>query len=112
MRVGISLTCQLLSDALETAGHTADCVMTKREAVYLLAPRSHELAICNVILPDGSGRDVATSAMKLGIKTLLVTGNPDAMQVMTMAGVPYLEKPFRLRDLTRLIEDQLSSRSS
>jgi DNA-binding NtrC family response regulator len=50
--------------------------------------------------------------MKLGITTLLVTGNPDAMQVMTMAGVPYLEKPFRLRDLTRLIEDQLSSRSS
>jgi DNA-binding NtrC family response regulator len=50
--------------------------------------------------------------MKLGIKTLLVTENPDAMQVMTMASVPYLEKPFRLRDLTRLIEDQLSSRSS
>ena len=49
---------------------------------------------------------------KLRLKTLLVTGNPDAMQVMTMAGVPYLEKPFRLRDLTRLIEDQLSSRSS
>ena len=100
---------RLLQDVIAAAGHTADCVMTKQEAVYLLAPRSHELAICNVILPDGSGRDVATSAMKLGIKTVLVSGNPDAMEAMSVAGTPYLAKPFRLRDLTRLIEDQLSS---
>jgi DNA-binding response OmpR family regulator len=100
---------QLLKYVIEAAGHTADCVVTKQEAVFLLAPRSHELAICNVILPDGSGRDVATSAMKLGIKTVLVSGNPDAMEAMSVAGTPYLAKPFRLRDLTRLIEDQLSS---
>jgi hypothetical protein len=37
--------------------------------------------------------------MKLGITTLLVTGNPDAMQVMTMAGVPYLEKPLPVKRL-------------
>jgi DNA-binding response OmpR family regulator len=100
---------QLLLAVIETAGHTADCVMTKQQAVYLLAPRSHELAICNVILPDGSGRDVATSAMKLGMKILLVSGNPDAMEAMNIAGIPYLAKPFRLRDFTRLIEDRLSS---
>jgi DNA-binding response OmpR family regulator len=29
---------QLLQDVIEAAGHTADCVMTKQEAVYLLAP--------------------------------------------------------------------------
>jgi DNA-binding response OmpR family regulator len=45
---------QLLQAVIEAAGHTADCVMTKREAVYLLAPRSHELAICNVILPEAA----------------------------------------------------------
>jgi DNA-binding response OmpR family regulator len=77
---------QLLQYVIEAAGHTADCVVTKQEAVYLLAPRSHELAICNVILPDGSGRDVATSAMKLGIKTVLVSGNPDAMEAMSGRG--------------------------
>ena len=52
---------------------------------------------------------MATSAMKLGIKTVLVSGNPDAMEAMSVTGTPYLAKPFRLRDLTRLIEDQLSS---
>jgi DNA-binding NtrC family response regulator len=47
--------------------------------------------------------------MKLGIKTVLVSGNPDAMEAMSVVGIPYLAKPFRLRDLTTLIEDQLSS---
>jgi hypothetical protein len=47
--------------------------------------------------------------MKLRIKTVLVSGNPDAMEAMSVAGTPYLPKPFPLRDLTRLIEDQLSS---
>jgi CheY-like chemotaxis protein len=30
---------QLLQDVIAAAGHTADCVMTKQEAVYLLAPQ-------------------------------------------------------------------------
>jgi two-component system OmpR family response regulator len=100
---------QLLQDVIAAAGHTADYVMTKEEADYLLAPHSHKLAICNVVLPDGSGRDVASSAMEVGIKTVLVSGNPDAMEAMSVAGIPYLAKPFRLGDLTRLIEEQLSS---
>jgi hypothetical protein len=61
-------------------------------AVCLLAPSPYELAICNVLLPDGNGRDVASWAMKLGIKNVIVTGNPDAMQAMTLAAIPYLAK--------------------
>ena len=97
----------ILCDAIETLGYTADCVKTKREAEALLAPGSHSLAICNVLLPDGRGYDVADKASALGITALLMTGHPSEMQAMTVAGIAHLQKPFRLQDLERALHDHL-----
>ena len=45
-----------------------------------------------------------------GTRTLLITGHPDAMQVMESRGLPYLAKPFRIRELIGALERVLPSR--
>jgi two-component system, NtrC family, response regulator AtoC len=97
----------ILCDAIKAAGYTADCVKTKREAEALLAPGSHSLAICNVLLPDGLGYDVADKATALGITALLMTGHPSEMQAMAVAGVAHLQKPIRLQDFEKVLHDYL-----
>lgn len=98
-----------LGEAIRLAGHDVECVATKREAEDRLSPGSHELIICNVKLPDGSGDELAVKAGGLGMKTVLTTGHPDAIEAMTTAGTVYLQKPFRLEDLCKLIDDHLGA---
>lgn len=98
-----------LGEAIQVAGHAVDCVATKREAEHQLSVGSHDLVICNVKLPDGSGHELAEKATRLGIKTVIMTGHPDEIEAMTTAGIIYLQKPFRLTELGKLIDDHLGA---
>jgi DNA-binding NtrC family response regulator len=98
-----------LGEAIQLAGHTVQCVATKREAEDLLSPGSHELLICNVKLPDGSGHELAAKAASLGMKSVMMTGHPDEIEAMTTAGIIYLQKPFRLDQLSKIINDYLGA---
>ncbi|MBV8167961.1 MAG: hypothetical protein JO021_14290 [Alphaproteobacteria bacterium] len=95
---------RFLCDAIHHAGHEAECVGTKAEAEAALAPASHDLVLSNVLLPDGSGHDVAAKATELGIRTVLLTGHPDEALALEIAEVTHLRKPFRLTELTGMIE--------
>lgn len=68
----------LLAEAAEQIGHTVDCASTKTDSEALLEGASPDLAVCNVVLPDGSGYDVAAMALSFGIKSVLITGHQDA----------------------------------
>jgi FixJ family two-component response regulator len=63
---------------------------------------------CNVGLPDGSGRDIAALARAAGIKIVLTSGHPDALQALNAARVEHLAKPFRIPTLIEMIERQLA----
>jgi len=67
------LVRRFLCEAIRQAGHDAECVGSKAEADKALAPGSHDLVFSDVLLPDGSGHDVAAKAESIGIKTVLVT---------------------------------------
>ena len=103
------LVRRFLCDSLQHAGHEAECVGTKAEADAALAPGSHDLVLSNVLLPDGTGHDVAAKAARLGIKAVLLTGHPDEAQALEIAEAIYLRKPFRVSDLTGLIERVLGA---
>ena len=97
----------LVCEAIEIAGHTTDCVETKAAAEALLGRDSHALVVSDVLLPDGSGYDVAAKAATLGIRTILMSGRPSAQDAVCTVAVAYLEKPFRIGELYELIEQHL-----
>lgn len=88
-----------------------DSVKSKQEALALLAPGSHSLAICNVLLPDGRGTDVVDKANQLGIRAILITGHPREIQALTVRRIAHLTKPFSLEQLENAIEASLSPES-
>src|SRR5271163_1553984 len=60
----------LLREILEGAGHSIDCARTFAEAEARLASR-YDLLICDVILPGGSGYQIAKKGEATGVRALL-----------------------------------------
>ncbi len=87
-----------LRDLLRQEGHRADCVSTKAAAEAALQGSRYDLVIADVRLPDGSGHDIVALASASGVGTLLMSGHPDEITVLTVSGVDHLTKPFRVRD--------------
>jgi DNA-binding response OmpR family regulator len=98
-----------LCDAIEQAGHEAHCVKTKGDAEAALRPRSYDLTVCDVRLPDGSGHELASRAADFGIKTMLITGDPIEAGALASAGVPHLRKPFRMKDFVEQVKASLQA---
>ena len=99
---------RFLCDAIEQAGHEADCVKTRREAELALSSRHYDLLISDLRLPDGSGHDLATTAVDRGTKIMLITGHPDEVTVLSDQQVAQLEKPFSLDEFITLLESTLA----
>lgn len=101
------LVHRLLCDAIIEAGHQADCMTTRAEALAALAPGSHHLAIVDVALPDGSGYDVARRANELGMTVILMSGEKDQVTSLSTSSVQFLAKPFDINEFLRLIADKV-----
>src|SRR5689334_9413431 len=68
---------ELLGGVLDDAGYDVDRAASFTEGEAKLAAGSYDLV-----------------ADAKGIRTLLVTGDPDQMQVLELRQQPYLQKPF------------------
>jgi two-component system, OmpR family, response regulator len=85
---------QQLVRLLESAGHRAAAVATISEAAGILQTQVPDLLATDVVLTDGSSTSLTQQAAALGVKTLMMTGNPDRIIEFDGAGQPYLSKPF------------------
>jgi two-component system, OmpR family, response regulator len=85
---------QQLARLLESAGHRAAAVATISEAAGILQAQVPDLLATDVVLIDGSSTSLTQQAAALGVKTLMMTGNPDRIIEFDGAGQPYLSKPF------------------
>jgi len=86
--------CQQLVRLLEQAGHRAVAVATVSEATDILQADIPDLLATDVVLTDGSSARLVKQAEAAGVKTLMMTGNPDRIIEFDGAGQPYLSKPF------------------
>ena len=99
----------LLCEAANDAGHSTDCVETMREAEDLLSAGLYDLVICSVVLPDGSGVELTVKAADLGMGTVLISGQPESLKAMTIAGVTHLKKPFNVEEFRKILDDHLGA---
>ena len=97
----------MLCDAVKEAGHTVDCALTRGEAEKLLSASLYDLLISSMVLPDGSGLELAVMAAALGMSTMVIARHPDALAVTTIAGVIHLRTPYNSEEFRNLIANQL-----
>jgi DNA-binding NtrC family response regulator len=107
-----------LAHRLELEGYTPLWWCTGKDALEGLRTQRPDLVVCDILLPDMSGKDVFLRALpQLGGKPFLfVTARAqveDAVHLMKAGAVDYLEKPYSLPDLldriARLIKLQPGS---
>ena len=93
------LLCQVLADA----GYDPTCVRTRGKAEAALQAGAYSLLVCDLRLPDGSGRDLIAAESALGVRTLVITGHPDDAGALLDTGIEHLLKPFRLHDFLQRV---------
>lgn len=77
------------------------------EALYAMHQKKFEVVICDLLLPDGSGIQVAEKAVKKGCSLIIVTGYAEryAKDLSKLSkinpGIKILHKPFPMIDLER-----------
>jgi CheY-like chemotaxis protein len=103
------------SEYLERLGYK---VLTARDGEEALAiatryPGDLELLITDLVMPRLSGRSVCERLLRLrpGLKAIFMSGYTDELGEGSISGqdVPFLRKPFLLRDLGKLVRKVVDS---
>lgn len=104
----------MAAKVLRERGYVVYAVESASEAKKEFDERQHDfdLIFCDIVLPDGSGTDLAEElhSLKPDVKVLLTSGYTDRQtQAAEIADTdfPLLEKPYALFDLLTAIKDSL-----
>jgi DNA-binding response OmpR family regulator len=96
-----------LGEMLPDAGYEVTVTSRVAEALTLLESGGFDLVLTDVMLPDGSGLDIALEATRRGVTAIVMTGHPDQMQALERMGHDYLAKPFRQQRLIEAVRSAL-----
>jgi DNA-binding response OmpR family regulator len=99
-----------IEEFLTDAGYEVDTAGTVALGSSLLDTREYDLAMVNGRLPDGTGLAVAQKAHQIGVKSLMVTGYAYEFDRRRPDYLTILQKPIRMSNLLRAIEDALKDR--
>lgn len=99
---------RLLAHALEKVEHEVVTAATAKQALRLLRSGRFDVAILDIILPDGSGLDLLqrVADIKDHLPVVFVTSSTDsgtAIQAMKSGALDYLIKPVEISELRRVI---------
>jgi DNA-binding response OmpR family regulator len=103
---------QFIRTALERNGYSCRTASSAIEGIRVLAGGSFAGVISDMRMPGGaSGADVHAWLMinrpEMKDKILFITGdtvNEETLKALVDTGVPYIEKPFRMRELIATVE--------
>ena len=89
------------------------------EALQLLESTTFDLVICDLLMPDVSGMELYQATCRVAPehanRFLFLSGaisNPDIKAFLDTVSNPYLQKPFRLRQLKALVDGWPQAASS
>ena len=98
----------LLGDILDHAGYEFTLTSSGVEMRNALEDEIFDVAIIDISLRGGEdGFTLAKLASDKGCSVILTTGDPERRIRLDAAGRRYLAKPFRMKDLTDLIDEIL-----
>lgn len=70
-----------------------------------IAERKFDLALVDILLPDGRGTELKSLAQQRGVRIILMSGATDSENIARAAALPLLKKPFLLSTLFRAIAE-------
>ena len=103
---------EAISAALADAGFVVAVASNGEEALKQISQCPYDLIICDLKMPRVDGptfyRRATETMPSLATRFIFVTGNvagTDAEPFLTETGCRWLAKPFRLKDLLRLVRE-------
>ena len=100
---------EVVCNFLRSTGHQVYSAASGQEARRLLACESIELALIDCLMRGEQGDSLAEYASTLGIPTILTSGDPRHLKTFSESPIPFLKKPFRLRELGELVSRALEA---
>jgi DNA-binding NtrC family response regulator len=97
---------------LQATGYQVLSAASAEEARHVLACASVDLALIDCVMSREQGDSLAEHASRLGIPTILTSGDPHYLETSSEQSLPFLAKPFRLAALEELISLTLVPSSS
>jgi DNA-binding response OmpR family regulator len=96
---------ETLCELLLAAGHIVTQAANFACATIFLQrhPPACDAVLTDLVLPDGSGLDLARRALARGVGAVVCTGHPDQVDRLMREGVGRLVKPFTANDLERAL---------
>ena len=101
----------VLALGLRRAGYTVDVAATAADAVQRLEQKQYALLIADWRLPDGNGIDLADGAVKLGAKTIIVSGYLFALPAGAADRHGLLTKPISIFNLLAAVQHRIGNPS-
>jgi len=100
---------RLIGDVLDYAGYDFTLASSGAEMRQALEADDFDVAIIDVGLRDGEdGFTLAEVADAKGCGVILTTGDPDRRRRIEKSSRPHVMKPFRMQQLTELVEQVLT----
>jgi DNA-binding response OmpR family regulator len=103
---------QMLRSVLEHYGYRVSTAGSDDDGRSILSREAVDLLIADVALRSNTGIVLADHAETLGIPSLLISGDMERWEALEAGPRPFLAKPFRLAEFTRLISDILTTLES
>jgi DNA-binding NtrC family response regulator len=99
---------EILCDELRARGHMAVAAETVAEGLEHLGQSEFEVALLDLMLPDGSGIDLLQKIADedLGVEAIVLTGFATvdtAIKAMKLGAYDYVTKPARMEELEQLV---------
>ncbi len=90
---------------LEAGYEVLSCLDFAGARQMLCGGERFDLLVADILLPGGgSGTELAALAKAKGVRSLLITGHPEQIQVLERESEPHLQKPFRAAEFMQQIE--------
>ena len=101
-----------LGKSLKRAGYVVETAATGREGIDRFRAGTFDAVLTDVRLPDLSGLDIAAllTEMDADVPVLVMTGYgsvSSALEAMRRGARDYLQKPFEIADVLRVLEREL-----
>src|SRR3954452_753152 len=99
----------LLADVLSVANHQIEAAATVKAALTLFEQNYYNLLIADLMLPDGSGIQVAEEAQRRGTPAIILTAYAHRFRKADLARFGLMLKPVRPPELLDAVEKALKS---
>jgi DNA-binding response OmpR family regulator len=94
----------LLEDVLVVANHEVDAAATVKASLALFEHNSYNLVLADLMLPDGSGIQVAEEAHRRGTPAIILTAYGHRFRKADLARFGLMLKPMRPPELLDAVE--------